>query len=144
LKITVIAVNQDEAALVRGTSALGWRGKFGCPLVVGEAVFLPCTGRERDLHIGNTIVVEAGYEDISDFVIGSSNALSIQPLDNPGDYLVNAEVLRVAPEGMVQVAVREFELAVERKHLNGTQPCVGNHVTFKLYGLSLWDSGQRM
>jgi len=142
VKITVIAIDQDEVALVRGTSALGWRGKFGCPLVVGEVVFIPARGLEDNLRAGNHIQAETGYEEISRFTMNSSPAESMQPLELRGDYLIRGLVVHVAPEGMIRVSVRGLEFAIERRELEGADPRVGDHVEFCLHGLSLWDTGE--
>jgi hypothetical protein len=142
VKITVIAVDQDEVALVRGTSALGWRGRFGCPLVVGEVVFIPARGLEDNLRAGNHIQAETGHEEISHFKVNATAAESMQPLELRGDYLVRGLVVHVAPQGMIRVSVRGLEFALERDELGGANPKNGDHVEFHLHGLSLWDTGE--
>ena len=142
MRITVITVDPNEPALVRGTSALGWRGKFGCPLVVGEAVFIPARGHEDRLRSGAMINVETGHESISEFKILSEVADGMRPLDCAGDYAVCGHIVHVAPQGIARVSVRGLTFELERSELNDTTPKVGDSVEFLLHGLSLWDSGQ--
>lgn len=142
MRITVISVNQEEVALVRGTSAFGRRGTFGCPLVVGDAVFIPSGGREDNLRAGSSISVETGYEDVSEFAVVEEAAESMLRLDMPGDYLITGRVVHVAPQGVVRISVRGLHFEIERDELRGVSPEVGQHVSFKLHGLSLWDTGE--
>jgi hypothetical protein len=140
MRITVIAVDQSEVSLVRGTSALGWRGQFGCPLVVGDAVFIAARGREANLRAGNSLAVETGYESVAGVKIVPT-AENMRPLDNPGDYLICGRVVHVAPQGIVRVSVRGLIFNLERAELHGLQPQVGDGLEFLLQGLSLWDTG---
>src|SRR5262245_8875576 len=100
MRVTVISVNEDEAVLVRGTSALGMPGKFGCPVVVGDVVFIPSRGFEHNLRPGSTISVETGYESLSEVEVvaldASSNAELMEPGGEPGDYLVRGRVVSKA------------------------------------------------
>lgn len=143
MKITVIAVDQDAVSLVRGTSALGWRGTFGCPLVVGEVIFIPARGYEDNLRAGNSITVQTGYEEISEFkIVQSWQPDGMQPSGAAGDYLVRGEVVHCAPQGNVRINVRGLEFTLEREALNGAQPQLGDRVEFSLHGLSFWDTAE--
>ena len=130
---------------MKGTSAFGWRGKFGCPLVVGDAVFIPAKGQEDNLRSGNSIAVETGHEDISGFRVLNGDGggkESMQPLPMPGDYLVRGLIVHCAPAGNVRVSVKGLEFTLERAELGGAQPAVGDTVEFALHGLSFWDMAQ--
>jgi len=140
MKITVTAINPDEAVLVRGTSALGWPGKFGCPLVTGDAIFIPARGFEHNLRVGNEIDVETSFEDIDDArIVGGDTPDSMCALDNAGDYEVTGTVTHVAPDGFVRVSVRGLFFALDRKELKGIEPQPGEHLAFRLSRLTLWD-----
>lgn len=143
MRVTVTAIDQETAVLVRGTSAFGWRGKFGCPVVTGDAVFIPARGRENDLRVGTTLSVEPGHESVSQISIKASAAAdSMKPLDNPGDYLVQGKVVSCAPKGVVRVCVRDFVFELQRDELEGLEPAINDSIQFALQGLSFWDKGE--
>jgi hypothetical protein len=141
MKITVTAINTDEAVLVRGTSALGWLGKFGCPLVTGDAVFIPARGHEDNLRAGSQLTVETSFDEVRELQVQRGDVPdSMHPLTNPCDYSITGTVTSVAPQGVVRVSVRGLIFTLERKELNGTNPQVGDHLSFELHRLTLWDT----
>jgi hypothetical protein len=141
MKITVTSINTDEAVLVRGTSALGWRGSFGCPLVAGEAVFIPARGHEHNLRPGNSIQVETSFDEVQNVRIVEENADDrMIALGNSCDYEITGTVTFTAPEGIVVVSVRGLNFSLDRKELNGVAPKVGQRLAFELSRLTLWDA----
>lgn len=139
MKVTITAIQDDEAVLVKGTSALGHRGKFGCPLVTGEAVFIPARGFERNLRVGNVISVETAHESVSNFRVVDEQSDMMQALDQAGDYAVRGRITLQAPQGRITVAVRGFTFRLDRSELNGQTLSIGQYVQFNLHGLALWD-----
>jgi hypothetical protein len=141
MRVTIISINEGQAVLVRGTSALGVVGSFGCPLVVGDAVFVASRGFEDNLRGGTTIEVEAGYESLSDIECVSADEVSetIEPCGEPCDYLVHSRVISVQ-SGIVRVSVRALYLNIEREHLGGLTPEEQGGVRFKLHRLHFWDT----
>lgn len=139
MKITVTGINKDEAVLVRGTSALGWRGKFGCPLVAGDAIFIPVRSHEDNLKVGNELTVETSYDEIHNVRLVADAQDSMRALDNSADYDVTGTVMFAAPEGIVKVSVRGLIFTLQRKDLNGVSPKLGQHLAFELHRLTLWD-----
>ena len=142
MRVTVTAIDQETAVLVRGTSAFGWRGKFGCPIVTGDAVFIPARGRERDLRVGNTISVEPGHESVTEVQLHVAGVEGMKPLDNPGDYLLNGKVVFCAPQGVVRVSIRDFVFELQRDELGGLEPAIDDRIQFALHGLSFWDKAE--
>jgi hypothetical protein len=141
MKITVTGINKDEAVFVRGTSALGWRGSFGCPLVAGEAVFIAARSQEYNLRPGNTISVETSFDEVENVRIVADDADdSMVALDNPCDYDITGTVTFAAPQGIVVVSVRGLNFSLDRNELKDIAPKVGQHVAFELHRLTLWDT----
>lgn len=143
MRIIVTGINTDEAVLVRGTSALGWRGTFGCPLVTGDAVFIPARGFEHNLRVGNEVVVETSFESISGLHIipvSASNPETMHAIDGGRDYFVRGTVVFNAPEGLIRVSVRGFVFTLDREELGGLEPQSGDILEFNLHGLTLWDA----
>lgn len=141
MKITVTSINTEEAVLLRGTSALGWRGKFGCPLVIGDAIFVPARSREYNLKVGNSLTVETSYDEIANVrLVAAGTPDTMRALDNPTDYEVTGTVTFVAPKGIAKISVRGLMFTLERKELNGIDPHPGQHLTFELRRLTLWDT----
>lgn len=140
MKVTVTGINTDEAVLVRGTSALGWPGTFGCPVVTGEAIFIPARGYEHDLRIGRELTVEASYNAIDNLeIVAGSEIESMQPLREPYSYKVCGSVTNATNAGNVSVVVRGFAFTLERGDLDGVAPSAGDKLRFELHGLTLWD-----
>ena len=127
---------------MRGTSALGWRGSFGCPMVTGDAVFIPSRGAEASLRAGAEISVDTGYESVEDvqLVLGTTQEY-MRGMEDARDYLVGGPVVFVAPLGNIQVSVRGLIFTLERGDLDGLDPQVGDFLHFELHGLTLWDKG---
>lgn len=140
MRVTVISTDDKEAVLVRGTSALGIRGTFGCPLVVGEVIFIPSRGFEDNLRAGKSIDAEPGYESLSDIaILPAGTQETIQPAAEPGDYAIQCRVLSVVAAGDVRVGIRGFVVAIDRRDLQGLIPKVDDGLKFTMHRLSLWD-----
>jgi hypothetical protein len=143
MRVTVITVNQDEAVLVRGTSALGVRGTFGCPLVVGDVIFIPSRGFEDNLRMGSTIQVDPGYESVSDVetIPGDELVELMEPAGEPGDYLIQGRVAATTG-GFTRVSVRGFVFAVDNRDLPECSLQIGDGLRFKLQRLHFWDTAR--
>jgi hypothetical protein len=141
VRITVTAIeDSDDVVLVRGTSAFGRRGKFGCPLVTGEVIFIAAAGAEGNLRVGNSLNVQTGWESLSNLkLIDSAIPPSMQPLAVSGDYLIRGRVIFVAPQGIVRVSVRGLIFALQRQELDGLDPQLDEMLECCLHGLSMWD-----
>jgi hypothetical protein len=140
MKITVTAIDPDTAVLVRGTSALGWTGKFGCPLVIGDAVFIPARGFEHNLRVGNSIAVDTSFDEVDDVAIVAADAPdAMVALESAGDYEVIGEVMHAAPEGNVVVSVRGLQFTLERKDLRALVVELGQRLRFNVRRLVFWD-----
>lgn len=139
MKITITAINPDEAVLIRGTSALGWPGKFGCPLVIGDAIFIPARAHEHELRVGNSISVDASFDEIDEpMVVDDGVPDGMVALATAGDYEVTGSVTHAAPQGNVSVSVRGLNFTIERKELGTVMPEVGQHLRFNVRRLVFW------
>lgn len=142
MRITITAINSETPALVPGTSALGWRGKFGCPLGIGDVIYVASAGDEANLRVGSTIAVKTSFEYVNS--VSFTSALlndCLEPVSSQGDYKVRGRVVSVAPEGRVQISVRGLLFDLERESLDGAKPKVNDYAEFQLYGLVFWDKG---
>lgn len=140
MKITITAIDPDTAVLVRGTSALGWSGKFGCPLVIGDAIFIPARGFEHNLRIGNSIAVDTSFDEADQIeTVGADTADAMVALPTPGDYQVTGGVTHAAPEGNVVVSVRGLMFTLERKDVGACPLAPGQRLRFNVRRLVFWD-----
>lgn len=140
MKITITAIDPDTAVLVRGTSALGWSGKFGCPLVIGDATFIPARGFEHNLRVGNSLSVDTSFDEADGVEILADDAPdSMVALEAAGDYEVTGVVMHAAPLGNVVVSVRGLMFTLERESLGAIRVEPGQHLRFNVRRLAFWD-----
>lgn len=140
MRITVVAVEENEAVLVSGTSAFGIRGKFGCPLVAGEVIFIAARGFEDNLRAGGSITVETDYESLSDVsVLPDGDVQTMEPAAQAGDYVVRGRVLSAVDGGIVRVGVRGFVFDLDCRDIAPLTVEVGQGLRFTVHRLVFWD-----
>lgn len=140
MNIEIININKENVVLIGGNQYLGYRGRFECPLVSGEAVIVPYSGREEKLAVGNVISVETDQETVSDFKVETAEVEPmIEALSTPGDYKVRGIVVLNSDNVVFDIEVGNFSFAVDNKDTGNLIPKVGDLVSFNIHGLSLWD-----
>lgn len=137
--IEIVSLDRSKVILV-GDTALGYKGKFTCPIVSGAAILVSCTGREETLVLRASLSVETSQEGVTNFVILSNQSdHSIIPLDQAGDYRVIGTVSLNGDDEVFYIDVGDFTFIVDIDETEGIIPQKGDTVEFILHGLTLWD-----
>ena len=140
MDIEIIDIEIDQAVTVNQSGTKGYKGHFRCSIVSGAAIFVPYTGAEMNLKLGNVISVETGQNSISDFkLLQGSQKPQISPLSVPGDYGIIGDVVLNTGDELFDIDVDDFSFVLDNDETMGIIPEVGQCVSFKLHGLSLWD-----
>ncbi len=139
MRIKIISIDRTNVIEV-SDAALGYNVTFECPIVSGEAVLVPYSGREDSLIDGAVLSVETSQEAVTEFkILTNIIAHSIKPLSKSGDFFIVGSVDLNGDDEVFYIDAGGFSFMLDIDETKGIIPQKGDIVEFIVHGLVLWD-----